>query len=115
MRISYGQIWVCQCCMLDHANGECCPDESHGGDGIAPWAATDSVRFAATMGMLTEEHDEDCEVRIAGDHNAAECGCERREFSGSQCEGCGSCLAGERFAFTLWRERQRFPRAVLPA
>jgi len=95
-----GTIWVCQCCMLDHANGECCADDQHGGDGIAPWA-TLAADEHVTMGLLTDEHDEEC-PRRAGDREA-ECDCERREFSTSQCEGCGSWLAGDRYAFAAWR------------
>lgn len=88
-------IWVCQCCMLMHANGECCPDDSHGGDGIKPWALIDGTGYAVTMGMLPEEHDEMCEDNY-------ECDCEHDTFSSSRCGGCGSWLAGDRYAFTLW-------------
>jgi hypothetical protein len=114
--IDLGTIWVCQCCMLDHANGECCPDADHGGDGIAPWSAIDSARFGVSMGLGTDEHDEECEVRITGGWpDNYECDCERHEFSTSQCEGCGSWLHGSRYAFGMTRERQRFPRVSLPA
>jgi len=114
--IDYGTIWVCQCCMLSHANGECCPDDSHGGDGIQPWANVDFDRFAVWMGLAADEHDEGCEVRITGEHSAnEECECDRNTFSTWSCEGCGSHLAGERHAFTLTREQQRFPRPMLPA
>lgn len=114
--IDCGTIWVCQCCALQHANGECCPDDEHGGDGIAPWSAIDSTRFHAWSGLPFAEHDEECEVRIQGEHPADyECECESREFSRSQCEGCGSRLHGSRYAFWLTRERQHFARPSLPA
>lgn len=98
-----GTLWVCQCCMLVHANGECCPDDSHGGDGIEPWATLgDGVEVA--MGLDVEEHAEDCQIRITGERPVDyECDCERSEFSQSQCEGCGSYLHGERFAFAARR------------
>jgi hypothetical protein len=109
------RMWVCQCCMLTDANGECCADNEHGGDGIAPWSDVDFSRFSVTMGLLAEEHDEECPVRITGDHNAAECDCEHDTFSTSRCDGCGSFLHGDRYAFALWREPQRFATGSLPA
>jgi len=108
--IDYGTIWVCQCCMLSHANGECCPDDSHGGDGIAPWATFDFTRFHAWMGLSREEHAEGCDPEGEWD-----CDCDRRSFSRSRCEGCGSWLAGYRHAFGVTRERQHFARPKLPA
>lgn len=113
--ILLGTIWVCQCCTLDHANGECCPDNDHGGDGIPPWADTDFTRHSVTMGLSSDEHADTCDVRITGEWPADyECDCERTEYSSSSCDGCGSYLAGERHAFGLWRERQRFARRALP-
>jgi hypothetical protein len=98
-----GNIWVCQCCMLVHANGECCADDNHGGDGIEPWRVIDGTDYTVTMGLLYEEHDEDCEVfKLRRWPDDYECECERNSFSSSQCDGCGSWLAGERHAFTLW-------------
>lgn len=106
--IDYGTLWVCQCCMLDHANGECCPDDAHGGDGVAPWSAIDFARFGVAMGLATEEHADGCDAD-------EECECDRASFSRSRCDGCGSFLAGERHAFWLTRERQSFVRPLLPA
>lgn len=114
--IDYGTIWVCQCCMLSHAYGECCPDGSHGGDGIAPWSAIDFARFGVAMGLPPEEHAEDCEVRITGEQTGnEECECDRDTFSRSRCDGCGSYLHGSRYAFSLTRERQYFVKPLLPA
>jgi hypothetical protein len=114
--IDYGTIWVCQCCALEHANGSCCPDGEHGGDHRVPWSAVDSTRFHAWSGLPYEEHAEDCVVRVTGERPADhECYCEFESFSRRQCRGCGSWLAGERHAFTLTRERQRFVRPQLPA
>jgi hypothetical protein len=101
-RVDSITIWVCMCCMLTDANGECCADDSHGGDGIEPWSDV-NAQFEITMGLLAEEHHEECQVRITGGWLVDyECDCERREFSWSSCDGCGSSLAGSRYAFALW-------------
>lgn len=111
--IDFGTIWVCQCCMLSHANGECCADDTHGGDSIAPWADLDWQRFGVTMGLGAEDHAEDCEVRLTGEWPVNyECDCDRIDFSRARCDGCGSYLHGERHAFSLWRERQRFAHSA---
>lgn len=106
--VDCGTLWVCECCMLEHANGECCPDDSHGGDGVAPWSGFDFARFAVWAGLSRDEHEDGCDPDD-------ECGCERREFSSSSCDGCGSRLHGARFAFGMTRERQKFSTGVLPA
>lgn len=92
-------IWVCQCCMLSHANGECCAEDSHGGDGMHPLSLIGAAE-SVTMGLLAEEHQDECteEDREEG------CECDRRTFSWSSCEGCGSALGGDRYALTLWDE-----------
>lgn len=91
-----GDIWVCQCCALSHANGECCADDSHGGDEREPWSEI-GPDVEVTAGLLDEQHE--CGVTFA---DRDECECERREFSWSRCDGCGSFLAGHRYAHTLW-------------
>jgi hypothetical protein len=59
-----------------------------------------------TLGSLAEEHDSACPVNIYGTHAPLpgdfECDCERDEFSRSQCDGCGTWLAGVREAATGW-------------
>jgi len=97
-----GTIWVCQCCMLSHANGECCTDDDHGGDGIPPWSSLERG-YTMTMGLLDEEH----ECHDNDGNRPDECDCERDTFSKSRCDGCGSWLAGERQAFALWRNEVR--------
>lgn len=100
---SYGTIWVCACCMFSHANGECCADDQHGGDGVEPLSAIEPP-FTVAMGMVYAEHEEDCLFRTQGSDapDSYECECERNTFSKSQCEGCGSWLHGERHAMTLF-------------
>lgn len=100
----YGLIWVCQCCLLVAANGECCEDDSHGGDGIEPLSlVTDG--YSVTCGMGYEDHAEGCENRSAVHSwsDRVECDCETKTFSRSQCQGCGSRLHGERHAMHLWK------------
>jgi len=109
MSIIWGDMWVCQCCALEHANGECCD----GGHDVAPWANVDFARFSVTAGLLWEEHHEECGNRLA-ERWVEECDCDTREFSWSSCDGCGSTLGGTRHAHTLWRERQRFPKRAVP-
>lgn len=89
-------IWVCQDCMLHHANGDCGACHTDEGHDREPMGLTHPSEV--TMGMLQEQHD------CIQDHDgsAIDCGCEIRNFSWSSCEGCGSTLAGERHAMTLW-------------
>src|SRR4051812_36682256 len=89
--VDCGTVWLCQCCTLVLANGECCADDGHGGDGIEPLSDIDG-RYDVSLGLSAHEHHETCYVFITGDHNAAECDCERNEFSTSRCDGCGSWL-----------------------
>jgi len=96
-------IWVCQDCMLHHANGECgsCHMDDEGtwnGHDRKPWSKTNPVNV--TMGMLDEQHD----CIPDWDGSRIDCDCGTTNFSTSSCDGCGSNLAGERHAFTLWFE-----------
>jgi hypothetical protein len=90
----HGTIWVCACCMLVHANGECA-DDCHSAE---PWSQLPTADgWDAAMG--TGEHSEYCtpEDREEG------CDCDHTSFSWSACDGCGSSLGGDRYAFTLRR------------
>ena len=91
-----GTIWVCTDCMILHANGDEPTDPRE--DEPAPWALWDDGSDV-TMGITREDHD--CDDPDAWER-ADDCGCERREFSWSQCQGCGSHLGGSRYAFTYW-------------
>jgi hypothetical protein len=94
-----GTIWLCMCCMLIAANGECCDSPEHGGDGCEPLSLIDPCE-QLTLGLTAEEHHEDCPNH--GEWQGEECGCERVEFRTTSCEGCGSYLHGERNAAMLW-------------
>ena len=103
MSETYGTIWVCQDCMLHHANGECgsCHDD-HGHD-EEPLSAIEAP-FTVAMGMAREDHTEDCPRFQPNERIDTECDCETNTYSTSQCEGCGSWLHGERHAMTLFKE-----------
>src|SRR5260221_18652 len=77
MNTNYGTIWVCQDCMLHHANGECggCSD-LYGPHDEEPLSSIGDG-FHVAMGMAHEEHSEDCETRIQGRQpDDYECDCE---------------------------------------
>lgn len=99
---NYGTIWVCQDCMLHHANGEC--GGCHEGHDEEPLSAIGDD-FHAAMSMAWSEHADDCRTeRQVNGGDSHECDCETNTFSTSQCEGCGSYLHGERHAMTLFKE-----------
>lgn len=91
--VPVGTLWVCTCCLFAReGDGDGC--DGNGGCEGNPWAEladTDEV----TLGLTFEEHS--CEP------GAEECDCERKEFSWSSCDGCGSSLGGHRQAYTLWQ------------
>jgi hypothetical protein len=88
------RMLVCQCCMLTHANGECCSIDHGVEDGhpapLSAVPADDDI----TMGMLREFHSDDC--------NGEDCECERYGFSWQACEGCGDTSGGDRWYLTGW-------------
>jgi hypothetical protein len=97
---SLGTIWVCVDCYGAHHGLE-----QHGTPDREPLSLIPED-VDVTAGLLYEEHEEDCLFHTLG-HDAPddyECDCERIEFSKSPCEGCGSRLAGEREALTLWKK-----------
>lgn len=102
--VEFFTVWVCEDCLLHHANGECDTCFSEGGHGDSRPLSLLSDR--ATLGMAREEHSEDCLFHtmgsdVPGDY---ECDCEQTIFSKSPCEGCGSFLYGARYAMTEWSE-----------
>lgn len=91
-------LWVCRCCMLVQANGECCDGLEHGGDGVKPWSATDLT--VSTVAAGGEHASNRCYLDGG-------CGCEFHEFESDPCDGCGSRLAGSRYAMTLFVNDRR--------
>lgn len=60
--------------------------------------------------MGWEDHADDCLIKldcnrgnVANVKGGYECECDTNTFSKSQCDGCGSFLAGARHAMTLWK------------
>jgi len=95
-RREHTAIWLCVDCMVLHANGELPtdpnPEEPEPLCLIGPGEQL-------TAGMLAEEH----ECGWTGwSAERPECDCERQEFGRHRCGGCGTDLAGERHAATLW-------------
>lgn len=95
--------WACQCCTLVMANGECCDSNDHGGDGKEPLSDIPDGAHT-TLGMLYEEHANDCLRRTMGRDapDDYECDCEQQSFSWRSCDACGSNLGGSRDAFVIW-------------
>lgn len=99
----YWTLWVCVNCIMHHANGECgdCPREE-GHEGGEPLSNVDYRRSA--MGLMSEEHSEDCVRHSQENEYPEDCDCETNTFSTSTCQGCGSDYCGERHAMTEWGE-----------
>jgi hypothetical protein len=77
-----GTIYVCQDCMLAHANGEASDDRP--ADLPEVWALWENE----PAGSVTMGSPDDAEFEIP--------------FSDSTCDGCGDRHAGDRYAFTYW-------------
>lgn len=100
------RYWIgelCECCFIALVNGDGCQcpedDEECHPSGLIGKLADDHV----TPGSLAQEHDSRCPVSIYGRSvDGFECDCERSEFSTSQCDGCGTYLAGRRESVTGW-------------
>lgn len=94
-------LWVCQDCYVTDANGTPSDDPDYTPDREPLSLIPEGV--SVTSGMLFEHHAEDCPNRIE-DEYVADCDCETISFSSRVCDGCGSTLAGSRYALTMWRE-----------
>lgn len=81
----YGYIKVCQCCLLTHANGECCADES------SHWLTPLSA-IPANLDLVM--------------------GGEELGFSWQSCDGCGSSLGGDRYSMSLFYREDMPPEHV---
>lgn len=89
-------IWVCEDCYESH----------HGvfdrvANSLAPPLGRIPEGYHLTSGLWP--HDESCPNVVDGEWMGEhDCDCEIIHFSKSPCEGCGSTLAGVRYALTLW-------------
>lgn len=89
--------WCCVDCLMLEANGETNPD----------WDEEQTESYLArveeaghwTLGRLLGQNGCECEDWDTDQHRE---GCERKEFSWSWCDVCGSKLGGERAAVTFW-------------
>lgn len=82
-----GTLWVCEDCYLVAAGY----DEHELGRPVG-----DALSLLGDAEFtLGGPHEDDCD-------GEGDCNCERREFSWSRCEGCGSTLGGIREALTWW-------------
>jgi hypothetical protein len=97
------------------ANGECCANDDHGGDGCVPLSEIEDG-YVVHAGIEADDHSSDCLVYVIhqlnedhpgmdwpdvpGDH---ECDCERDSYSTWACGACGSRLHGERHGMTLFK------------
>lgn len=78
-------LWAC----VDCAGG------TEGTPDAEPWGLwQDGEHLSITMGLMSSEHYDPSECADT------ECECESRDFSWSDCDGCGSSLGGSREAFT---------------
>lgn len=105
----YAVVWICTDCLVMLANGERAERDPCGECGQSDGWLCDVGRGEPlsrvadgelwTLGLVDDEHE--CGVPYDAEP-ARECGCEGREFSRSWCDGCGTSLAGARYAATAW-------------
>ena len=82
--------WVCIDCHMTHHTGES-PDMP---EGCEPWSKLEEGQ-TVTSGLLCETPNFGYESDEFLAHDS---------FSWSDCDGCGSTLGGERFAYTVWEK-----------
>jgi hypothetical protein len=104
-QISLGSGWCCEPCLFRIEYGNVPADWS--ADEVADWLAhiENNMRNAGADAVtLGHGHLTDDECAHMGEPCAdgADCDCETRTFSRSQCEHCGDRDAGTRHAFTWW-------------
>lgn len=91
--------WVCVDCHMTHHTGEA-PDMP---EGCEPWSKLEEGQ-TATSGLLQAEHACGWEDMDRDSEPTCDYECEHVSFSWSDCDGCGSTLGGERFAYTVWEK-----------
>lgn len=95
--------WCCTDCLMLFANGET-PERMTEKESAA-WLAEIDRRTEGLDVALGGEHEENCPNVIDGQWmGTTDCGCERQEFSWSQCDTCGSRLGGSREAVTFFEK-----------
>lgn len=91
-------LWVCGDCFITDAYGEPSEDPDYKPD-REPWGLWADGGEDITSGLLVHPCGYDHE---SDDYPVCDGDCERREFSWSRCDGCGSTQGGARYAFTYW-------------
>jgi hypothetical protein len=104
----YYTLDLCTCCFVALVNGEPCQcpedDETCHPEGLMGKLEGEEI----TPGSFASQHESSCLMHlldsadVPGDY---ECECERSDFSTSQCDGCGTYLAGAREKATGWLRR----------
>lgn len=89
--------WVCVDCHLDHHVG----DEHEPAEGCVPWSLIEPGQ-TMTNGIFQKDHECGWEDMTDADEPPCDGECEMATFSKTPCDGCGSYLAGERYAYTVW-------------
>jgi hypothetical protein len=100
---NYGTIWVCQDCMLHHANGECISMDDDSGTTNEPLSAIEARVPRSPWAWLSTSTRPAARPASRTGHTPDKCDCETNTYSTSQCEGCRSYLHGERHAMTLFK------------
>lgn len=94
--------WLCVDCHLTNAGRS--PDQiGHDSDPETdgPMSLVE-VGTVVIAGIHDDEHQ--CEDRNIGLRSLIGCGEETRDFDTAACDGCGSLIAGPRYAATFWHD-----------
>lgn len=91
-------LWVCVDCYFAHHGAD--DDPSHAPDREPLGLIPEDTEL--TAGLFREQHADGCPNGTEDSWGTEDCDCERREFSWSRCDGCGSALGGAREALTAW-------------
>ncbi len=102
--VDYGTMWVCVCCMMVHANGECGDSAPVGSEECRPrynmYAGTEICEY--------HEHHHEAEpwsacLRSDGWDSAPTD--DRDDCRTFTCGGCGTyVMSGDAYGFVLWKK-----------
>lgn len=89
-------LWICQCCVMSAVNADesGCDQLDEHPHGIAGDLTRDTFG-----GLPPAQHADDC-ARRSDEESDCSYDCETIGFSSMVCDGCGSRLAGSRYAMT---------------
>lgn len=93
---------ICGYCMIAHANGDTSGWADSGDPRYEPLQLIDFERYEMTLGLIAEDHNEECEVFKAGSHVLDDgCDCENQGYRAIGCDACGNPSHGDKYAATL--------------